>query len=115
MGSVHVCPAAVRMCGLDDVLLILLALLFVGGAGSMLLLVCASTGWPMCETECTALLVVEEGGGGGTAATMDLTGTEEATTALTGCDCWEVTLMRLGGRSSSTSLVLLAGFSASSC
>ena len=36
----------------------------------------------MCETECTALLVVEEDGGGGTAATMDLTGTEEATTPL---------------------------------
>lgn len=42
-------------------------------------------------------------GGGGTAATMDLTGTEEATTALTVGWEEEVTLMRFWGRSSSSS------------
>lgn len=42
------------------------------------------------------------GGGGGAAATMDFTGTEEATTALTGWE--EATLILLEGLSSSFSL-----------
>lgn len=80
---------------------------------------CASVGcWPTwCDEEGYAvLLAVDAGGGGGTAATIDFTGTEEATTALTGCCwCWEVTLRRLGGGSSSFAVGSSEGFSASSC
>lgn len=54
-------------------------------------------------------LMAVGGGGGGRADTIDLTGTEDATTALTGCEG----LIRLAGLSSSNaaSLVDAAGLS----
>ena len=84
------------MWGLDVVLL-----LTGGGSG-------VGVGSLLVGRGAGALMAVG-GGGGGRADTIDLTGTEDATTALTGCEG----LIRLAGLSSSNaaSLVDAAGLS----